>query len=295
MSAPMTLPATLRPTSSRALAAGPLQLDLLDFLTTARFGPDHAPANPSPSQARALEPAMSATSGPSSSALSAPVDRMLSWESRLRQRLERIGSTECILTWRASATPAGRPLSRLVPSMRPIAETASGLWPTPTSLAPARNGNNEAVNSAGLVAIRAHALAALWSTPTTNDAKNCAAPSQFERNSQALNVQVVAQNPAAAAMWPTPAAHEFEGGDPAKMWARREREKAKGRNGNGFGLTIGMLTTAGTGAEQSGLSEQTGKPGALAPEFVAWLMGFPPEWLECAPEKNPTPRFKKSK
>lgn len=28
-----------------------------------------------------------------------------------------------------------------------------------------------------------------WSTPTVNDAKNDAAPSQFQRNSQALNVQ----------------------------------------------------------------------------------------------------------
>ncbi len=43
--------------------------------------------------------------------------------------------------------------------------------------------------------------------------------------------------------WPTPAANEFEGGSAEKMWDRREREKAKGRNGNGFGMTIGMLCT----------------------------------------------------
>jgi hypothetical protein len=34
-------------------------------------------------------------------------------------------------------------------------------WPTPTSLAPAKNGNNEAGNSAGLVAIRELALGML--------------------------------------------------------------------------------------------------------------------------------------
>lgn len=44
----------------------------------------------------------------------------------------------------------------------------AALWPTPTSLAPARNGNNEAGNSAGLVAIRAHALH-LWNTPVADD------------------------------------------------------------------------------------------------------------------------------
>jgi hypothetical protein len=33
-----------------------------------------------------------------------------------------------------------------------------GLWPTPTSLSPAKNGNNEAGNSCGLVAIRKRIL-----------------------------------------------------------------------------------------------------------------------------------------
>ncbi|WP_205287720.1 DNA cytosine methyltransferase [Luteibacter yeojuensis] len=100
----------------------------------------------------------------------------------------------------------GRSLSRLVPSMRPTGGIACGmwptpptctakgsspaaltrksgasrandrldhcvlataLWPTPTSLAPARDGNNEAGNSAGLVAIRAHVLAT-WPTPTAS-------------------------------------------------------------------------------------------------------------------------------
>jgi hypothetical protein len=44
------------------------------------------------------------------------------------------------------------------------------VWPTPTSLAPARDGNNEAGNSAGLVAIRKHALAT-WPTANGEDAK----------------------------------------------------------------------------------------------------------------------------
>lgn len=42
--------------------------------------------------------------------------------------------------------------------------------------------------------------------------------------------------------WPTPAAQEFEPGQDGigAMMDRREEEKAKGRNGNGFGLTLGM-------------------------------------------------------
>ena len=97
--------------------------------------------------------------------------------------------------------PDGSTRTRLDQLPRQVA-----LYPTPTSLSPARNGNNEAGNSAGLVAIRA--------------------------------------------------------------------------------LVIG--------APQSGSSEQTEKPGALAPDFVAWLMGYPPEWLECAPESMPKSKSKRS-
>lgn len=46
---------------------------------------------------------------------------------------------------------------------------------------------------------------------------------------------------ATRAAWPTPAHNEFIPADIPGMLDRREREKAKGRNGTGFGLTVGML------------------------------------------------------
>lgn len=71
------------------------------------------------------------------------------------------------------------------------------VWPTPASLAPAKDGNNEAGNSAGLVAIRRHAIAALYPTP---------------------NAQVMAD-------------------DPEKLLARREKLKEKwGNNGFGLNI-----------------------------------------------------------
>lgn len=48
-------------------------------------------------------------------------------------------------------------------------QVAAAMWQTPTSLSPARNGNSRAGNSAGLVAIRAHALAAMWPSPVALD------------------------------------------------------------------------------------------------------------------------------
>jgi hypothetical protein len=215
------------------------------------------------------------------------------FEAALERRLRAIGSTECNLTYAHSVTPAGRRLFHVVPSMGRTVEIACGsspteaalwvtasardwkdtpgmattredgrsrldqlprqvaaaMWATPTSLAPAKDGNNEAGNSAGLVSIRAHAMAALW---------------------------------------PTPNASGFEASDPDRLLKRRQECKERAGNGNGFGLTLGQFACLEAhGAAPPGSSATTEKPGALAPEFVAWLMGFPPEWLDCAPERMP--------
>lgn len=87
----------------------------------------------------------------------------------------------------------GGAAGRTGPVRGSVATIAKSMWPTPTSLAQAKDGNNEAGNSAGLVAIRKHSI---------------------------------------------------------------------------------------------GSSEQTEKRGALNPEFVSWLMGYPPEWLSCAPSET---------
>lgn len=76
--------------------------------------------------------------GPTVFASSVPEGPLSSWESRLRERLAMVGSTECDLIWRAKVTPAGRLMSRLAASTRRISETASSglpsetIWPTPS-------------------------------------------------------------------------------------------------------------------------------------------------------------------
>jgi hypothetical protein len=49
------------------------------------------------------------------------------------------------------------------------------------------------------------------------------------------------------------------------------------------------------GIPHSGLSDTTGKLGGLNPEFVCWLMGFLPEWDDCAPTVTPSSRKKRRK
>jgi hypothetical protein len=47
------------------------------------------------------------------------------------------------------------------------------------------------------------------------------------------------------------------------------------------------------GMAPAGSPGTTEKRAALNPAFVSWIMGFPAEWLLCAPAMAPTPRTKK--
>jgi hypothetical protein len=90
---------------------------------------------------------------------------------------------------------------------------------------------------------------------------------------------------AAQAVWPTPTAQQYgtnQGG-------------AAGRTGpvRGSIATIANgcrsnLNDAAAMQNSNGSSEPTEKRGALNPEFVCWLMGYPSEWLSCAPSEMPS-------
>lgn len=312
---PMTSPDTGSATSSPASAAGPSQPDLLGGPTIENCGPAPRRASRSPSRVNEKPRLTIGTCGPTFSGSLVPAGPLSSWESRLRRRLARTGSTECSLIWKESATPAGRPLSRLVPSTRPTDGTASGLWPTPTasladkgvrsttgaireaarnhgpdlaavtaaalwatptSLAPARNGNNEAGNSAGLVSIRAHALAALWQTPVADDSVIRIAGKFNSRGEPKLSAEVKLAN------WPTPTATDAARG----TLPPRPQDT---------GVPLNQAVALAIGMEPNGSSATTEKPGALNPAFVCWLMGFPLEWDAFAPTAMPSSRKSRPK
>lgn len=190
---PMTSPDTGSATSSPASADGPSQPDLLGGPMIASFGQAPRRASRSPSRAKEKPKLTIGTCGPTFSGSPVPAGPLSSWESRLRRRLARTGSTECSLTWKASSTPAGRPLSRLVPSMRPTGATASGFWPTPTTCM--HKGSSEAALTRRSGVSRANdrldhcVLAhALWPTPIKSDATKGSNPAVMRTSGRPQSV-----------------------------------------------------------------------------------------------------------
>ena len=121
-----------------------------------------------------------------------------------------------------------------------------------------------------------------WPTPTVQDAKNDAGPSQWDRNSDPLNVAVK--------RWPTPT--QADGmGDPGNSgrdggenlrtavrdWPTPTATMHKGSSPKA------MTRISGRSRERDCLdfaAEMGGASGQLNPTFVEWLMGFPKNWTE---------------
>ncbi len=301
MSDPTICEAIRSAISSQALADGLTLSDQPAGTTLDLFGQDLAPANPSPSPASKKASTTPVTSGLFGENSSASAILQSSLESRLRALLN--GSDLCEVTWKRWDAPWGQCLSKPRARVRTIFGTDTGswptpttrdhkdgsycpnvpvngllgrmVWPTPTSLAPARNGQNEAGNSAGLVAIRKHAMA-MWQTPVADDAVDRAKGKVNSRGEPKLSGQAIQ-----TATWPTPCVVEPET-PPEVVIARKERLSESTGTHRGPALPLGSMVQT-----MSGSSVPMEKPGGLNPDFVCWLMGYPAEWVSCAVSETP--------
>jgi hypothetical protein len=152
-----------------------------------------------------------------------------------------------------------------------------------------RTGFNTAPGPAGARPLLAE-MAKTWPTPTTNDSKNDAPPSQYERNTPPLNVEAV--------KWATPRAEHDSGRhrgvadtlhSQTKQWAtptvngNYNRAGLSPTSGDGLQIQVSRLhPTITPDGSASSPTDPTSRP-RLNPAFTDWLMNLVPGWTGLEP------------
>ena len=230
-----------------------IQLDL--------FGRDPAPANPSPSQGKALEPATSDISGPSGATLSPSTALQLSLESRLRATLAVTGSLESELIWKSWAMPLGPQICALrVSTHRTAAKDFTG-WPTPDTVAIGDQTDFETQRLA-LLARRERTKEAVKEGKTKPG------------SGRSMTLQMAAKSMVQLTGWSTPCVVE-----PATRTPRPSRE-ATGRTSEYLGRQVYQISGISSTSPSAEPSTAQPSTGALNPDFCRWLMGYPADYAQ---------------
>jgi len=194
------------------------------------------------------------------------IDLAVRYQPRLDQFAQ---SIEFSTIWSEITTPAGRVVSRLAPSGRPIGGNGYGGargWNTPTSDDVSQRTKRYAQ---GGHALSLQAGMASWPTPQAKEQKERPETKTARGAHAGLNLRDAAEMSA----WRTPT-HQTEN-------AGQDPEKRKKGN-HCIGIQDEATLYATSGATPSGSPEQTERRGAsrgaLNPAFVSWLMGYPIEW-----------------
>jgi len=271
-----------------------------DGPTISLSGQEVAPVSHSASPDAAGEQPTSGTSGPSLPGLSPSANLQSSLANRLQAVLGENGSPECALIWKTWDMGQQPPICALRASARRTSGSGSigSQWPTPQ----ARDyrsvtGREHLQRENHMQNLNVAATYATWPTPKASDGEG--GRTTKTRGGGNSHLPIHARE---AATWPTPRARDWKDGGtvPPSRQSRPEvatlgqqvaiattwptplsAPTSPASHNQVSGQWRGAMEQAMPGQAPSGDVEPTEKRGALNPEFVCWLMGFPTVWVSC--------------
>ena len=310
MSAQLTLWGSLRSTSLPASEAGALPPASPGGQTINRYGPALPHVSRSPTLERSAAPMTSATYGPSCETLSPSAVLQSSLESRLRAALGSTGSPLYDLTWRPRAMQSGPQICALRGSARrtlgsDYSGEASG-WITPLATDGSKADATITVIEARMQRGQQLSQAMVaglcgWPTPDAgamNDGQTWES-NQARRdrlaakhgNGNGAGLTVAAA--ATACGWPTPIVNDETGSQYCRSNAKRYLKVPGAAALTGWPTDDGPARLKADGQILIGSCAEMPSGGRLDPAHSRWLMGYPPEWDDCA--AMVTPSYRKSR